>query len=315
MRLRVLLLCGFCLLLALRGRAQEGPVPFFPSDYPHIEALRTMPLVLLLEDVPPFVAKVSAKKPEMFATLRTDIATFNEHMRQAGRFWTFSPQVQVLTPAQLDSLLADGQPRLVLKSGQADTDKDVCPAVFLNVHQKTPGKKNVRVETVLGCYYTTQTVLVRRFHDQFSASDLLNTLQQMQRYLLARAGGASDQQYRQARQAELRAGLPIVRQKTLLLDQDLLSTDLTPARVAELYPYPVQLVPRAVIEEAVRTADARYLYARYVLLRRDHAYQLVNMADGQVVAFAKYKLGQSVGTPKVQAWVLEGLAQPGADAK
>ncbi|MCC3157263.1 hypothetical protein LJ737_08435 [Hymenobacter sp. 15J16-1T3B] len=313
MRLRILLLGCLSLLLAHRGHAQEAHVPFFPTDYASFGPLRTMPLVLLLEDVPPFVAKVSAKKPELFATLRADIATFNEHMRQAGQFWTFSPQVQVRTPAQLDSLLADGQPRLVLKAGQADTYNDVCPAVFLNVHQKTPGKKNVHVETVLGCYYTTQSVLVRRFHDQFAASDLLNTLQQMQRYLLARAGGVSDQQYRQGLRAELAAG-PAGRTKTLLLDQELLPADLTPARVAELYPYPVQVVPRAVIEEAVRAADARYLYARYVLLNKNHAYQLVDMADGRVVAFAKYQLGQGVSTPKVQEWVLEGLAQFGKGA-
>ncbi|GAB3834910.1 hypothetical protein GCM10028821_30310 [Hymenobacter jeollabukensis] len=290
-------------------------MPLLTSDYPRVAALRKLPLELVQEAPDPRVLKAYANNPKAMARYRTDLAAYNEQMQQAGRFWTFSPAVRVLRgQAALDSALQDQQPHLVLQAGKASVGRDAAPALWLKVLQKPATARRAQEQSVLGCFYTTQQMLFVQWHDLFFPSDMVNTVQQMQRYLEANEARPDEKKYLRALEAELTASGPVIQRKTLLIDRNLLAPSVTPEQLARKYPYPVQVVDRSVIEQAVLAADARYLYSHYVMIRGRQVYQLIDMETGRPLAYAK---SGSIGVdpPVVEGWVLDGYAKFGAGRK
>lgn len=160
--------------------------------------------------------------------------------------------------------------------------------------------------------------------DAVYPSDIIVAFKQLQRELQKDVKLKADinrprkEQLQEARatlRAEGDANAEAIRTKPLLVAQDDVDKQLTQEAIKQLYPFPFQLVPRAFIEEAVRTGDARYNYVRW--RAADAASvgpRIIDAADGRVLGYSADGGGGNGGQPIIGKREFKAFARY-ADAK
>lgn len=263
---RLLLLA---LLLVLRNMVASAQYGFGFYKYMNVELISKQPLlVLLTEEDPKELAKL-ASKPEELAQYKAYVAYLNAQLQQlAPQLWKFSPSVEFRPKSALPALEAAGQRTVVLyyvkrkvgvSNPQAFGPIGGVWSAYLQLSSPGEGKENQESSAALPL-------------DAIYPSDIIIAFKQMQRALqkdvklkaeMDRPRGEQLKEARAALRAEGDANAEAIRTKPLLVAQDDVDKQLTEDAIKQLYPFPFQLVPRAFIEEAVRTADARYNYVRW----------------------------------------------------
>ncbi len=249
---RISLLVAGLLLVAnpLRAQSTFGK----PED---IKVVNSTPLIVGLQEPDPSVEKRLSKKPADLKSYHDFLDANNATVRQyVDQYWKASPSVEYKPESEITALTKDKTAKHAVLhftdlKFQSHTlsgptriyTSETVPSLVLEVVGK--GKKS----TVTAMSMAAKTVY---------ESDMIIAVRQAQQYMEKRAGGASDNDLL----AQIRINGPRLKEKTLLLEKGVADEDLTPAEIKKAYPYPCEIVPRTVIEDAFRTADARYAFVK-----------------------------------------------------
>lgn len=294
----LLLLCLVCLLQAATARAQYG---FGIYQYKSVELISQQPLVVLLTEEDPKELRQLADKPEELAHYKAYVAYLNTQLQQlAPQLWKFSPSVEFKTKSALPALQAAKGRTVVLyyQKRKVGTSRasGLGPiggtwSASLQLSSLGDGDEHTESNASLPL-------------DAIYPSDIIVAFKQLQQALRrdtklkAELNSDRKERLQEARamlRAEGDANAEAIRTKTLLVLQDDMDKHLTEADMKQLYPFPLQLVPRATIEEAVRTGDARYNYARWQAASAASVGPgIIDAADGRVLGYS-YEGGVSNG--------------------
>ncbi|WP_310395786.1 hypothetical protein [Hymenobacter sp.] len=255
-----------------------------PKD---VAAVKSQPLVVALKDEDPSQLKKLAKKPDELAEYKAYIADYNARMQElAPKLWQFSPSVEFKQESELPALRkAKGPQRGVLRHlnfvlsahtggvgnrlGGFSYQSEQVSALVVEVMGNGDQHQVWRVQLAPGPVYT---------------SDIIFSLKGMQTYLQARADGRKGDDMRE----ELAKNGKKLRTKTLLFDEADIKGKLTAADIKQAYPFPSQIVPRATIEAAAASADARYACVRLLPATESIMVQAVfDTADGALLGISK----------------------------
>jgi hypothetical protein len=282
---------------AIANAQPEAGIRFGPGffyKYKNVELISQQPLVVLLSEEDPKELKKLANKPEELAEYKADIAYLNTKLRQlAPQVWKFSPAVEFKPESVLPALQAAGQRTVVLYYQKRSVGvsrqhvglgpKDGMWQAILQLSSPGGGEEHPECNVPLPL-------------DIIYASDIVVALKQIQQELRrdvrikADANLGHDKQLQAARdmlRAEGDANAEAVRTKLLLVAQEEVDEKLTPDDIKRLYPFPVQLVPRATIEEAVRVSDVRYNYVRWrAASMASVGPAIIAAADGRVLGYS-----------------------------
>lgn len=278
---RLCLLAAGLLLTTSTAWAQMGFGK--PKD---VTAVKSQPLVVVLKEEDPGQLKKLAKKPDDLADYKAYIADYNAKMQElAPKLWQFSPSVEFRHEAELPALRkAKGPQRGVLQH------------LNFNLIAHTGGVGNrlggisyvsehvsALVVEVVGNGDEHQVWRVQLAPGPIYTSDIIFSLKNMQTYLQARADGRNGSDMR----AELAKNGKKLRTKTLLFDEEDIKGKLTAADIKQAYPFPYQVVPRAAIEAAAASADARYACVRLMPVAENIVVQAVfDTADGVLLGIS-----------------------------
>ncbi|MDJ0367246.1 hypothetical protein QMK33_19020 [Hymenobacter sp. H14-R3] len=315
------------LLLSALGASAQRPIyqPIDRGQMTEYAALPKQPLLVVLpeEIKDPKVLRKKYQKPADLAAYQAEVAATRTCLESAAKYWTLS-ETKFITPAEASQLEDDiKQGHLLLEMGVVSSELSptannrsptlATPSLMLRWVGKMqkpsaghvllaiagggslfPGKS--RLAAFQSFYYSYKSTLMQNYH----TSDFISTVQQMQAYVQQRAQGQEDKEIEKATKARVGKNAPLLKSKTLLLDRMQLSENLPEAKIAKLYPYPVQVTDRATVEAAVAAADPRYLYVRYVTVLRNNGYQLLDAATGQVASYAEFHMLKPTDLGKVQ---------------
>lgn len=278
------------LLLVLRNMAASAQYGFGFYRYMNVELISKQPLlVLLTEEDPKELAKL-ASKPEELAQYKAYVAYLNAQLQQlAPQLWQFSPSVEFRPKSALPALEAAADQR----------------AVVLYYVKRKVGVRNPQAFGPIGGVWSASlqlsTLADGKENKEYSAplplnaiypSDIIIAFKQMQRELQkdvklkadSRPRGEQLKEARATLRAQGDANAEAIRTKPLLVAQDDVDKQLTEDAIKQFYPFPFQLVPRAFIEEAVRTGDARYHYVRWRAAdEASEGPRIIDAADGRVL--------------------------------
>lgn len=290
---RFALLFLFHLLVSFgRTRAQEvyqSIGSFRESDFPFAA---TEPLcVALPAPMPePYLSK-KYKKAEARAAYLAEIAAQRSAFELAIKHWQLSPVV-IITEEQGKQYMQDKQQKhMVLAMGLApmyNVNNSITwlPALVLS---SVGGKSSIGISTnyavLCGQWYWPFDK--RAWQDIYPASELVPAVQQLQAYVQQRAQAKSPRSIQQEAEAGLGKNAGLLGSRTLLLAQNQLSKNLTPESLSKLYAFPVKLTDQATLDAAVAAADSRYVYVRYVTIRKDNGYQLLDASNGKVLGWSQ----------------------------
>ncbi|GEM_PF-3000142 len=257
----LLVLVTALLLHTATARAQFGLGK--PKD---IALVKSQPLIVILQEEDPKQLKKLANKPEDLADYKASIADYNAQIQDlAPKLWKLSPSVEFRPESELETLRkAKKTQRAVLRH-----------LAFTLGHRHRLGGASTSSLNAADFYYTTEQVsalVVDLLGDgdenhvgriQIAPgtvynSDLIFSLKYLQTYLQGRADGRSGSDFRE----EIARNGKKLPTKTLLVDESDVKNKLTAADIKQVYPFPYQIVPRATIETAAATGDARYAYIR-----------------------------------------------------
>lgn len=263
--------------------------------YKNVELISQQPLVILLSEEDPKQLKKLANKPEELAEYKADIAYLNTKLQQlAPQVWKFSSAVAFKPESALPALQAAvGQRTVVLYYRKRSVGvsrqhvglgpKDGMWQASLQLSSPGDGEEHPECSVALPL-------------DIIYPSDIVVAFKQLQHELRrdvkikADAGLGHDKQLQAARdmlRAEGDANAEAIRTKLLLVAQEEVDEKLTQDDIKRLYPFPVQLVPRAAIEEAVRVSDARYNYVRWrAASMAGVGPAIVSATDGRVLGYS-----------------------------
>lgn len=224
-----------------RDRAQET------------ELLRTQPLLVVLKQADEKQLKKLAKKPDDLRAYQESIAQGNALLQKvAGPAWTFSPNVEYKSEAELAALVAANTGQLNVLDVEPVEYPD-SPAPLRHSWDPNPIDARHRDE-LLSCRLRiflkqidfpihSEPLLTNAPND----SDALYCVKLLEQY----AAGTGPQR--------LKSGsMP----PALLLCQDDRAPGLTDAQIKQVYPYPFQFVARAEYEKAVREAAPGVAFVR-----------------------------------------------------
>lgn len=255
------------LLPALGLHAQKGIGK--PED---IKLVRSLPLVVVMEkENPRKVKKLTKRSPEELASYRKAVATRNESLKtQVQKYWKLSPDLQFKTSGEIDSLVKN-TPQIYSTLRLFDY-LDVkqhrgigADGLVSNESQDITMSANTRCTLRLqlrgkGRSENQSVGWANIDHTRIHESDISFSVREIQDYL----DNCSKGQKTPDMTAESKANASRLKEKTLLLDEEDARENLSLADISACYPYPVKLVERSVIEEAVQSADARYACVRLV---------------------------------------------------
>ena len=272
-----------------------------PKD---VATVKSQPLVVVLQDEDPAKLKKLAKKPEELADYKAYIADYNARMQElAPKLWKFSPSVEFKHESELAALRkAKGPQRGVLQhlnfqlahrhhvpgtpmgvGGTYFYSSEQVSAIVLSVLGNGDQDQVWRVQLAPGAVYT---------------SDIIFSLKTIQQYLQGRADGLSGRDM----MADVAKNGKQLRTKTLLIDEEDVKGKLTATDIKQAYPFPYQIVPRATIETAVASADARYACVRLLPATESIMVQVVmNAEDGSMMAMSKPNAVRVMGVGGGQA--------------
>lgn len=276
----------FLLVHTTASWAQQAPAN---QRYEGIELISRQPLVILLAEEDPKEVQRLASKPDELAQYKAYLAYYNAQLQQvAPQLWHFSPAVQFRPQSAFTELQAQkGQQTVVLyyskrKVGASGPHYGASTlggvwAASMQLSTLGDGKEQTQRSEPLPL-------------EALYASDLLLTLTRLQRTLENRANrkvGPDRKAQQAAWRAEGAANAEAIRTKTLLVAQDEVDAQLTEADIKQVYPFPVQVVPRATIEAAVQARDTRYHYVRWQPASvASIGPQVIDVADGRVLGWS-----------------------------
>jgi hypothetical protein len=285
---RLLLLVVLLVLRSLSASAQYG---FGFYEYKNVELISKQPLIVLLTEEDPKELEKLANKPEEIAHYKAYVAYINSQIQQlAPQFWKFSPSVEFRPKSELPTLKAAKDKRAVVlyyvkqkvgvSRSQAFGPIGGVLSAWMQLSSLGDGQEKRECSAALPL-------------DAIYPSDIIIAFKQLQRALQTDVKLKADmdrprkEQLQEARamlRAEGDANAESIRTKPLLVAQDDVDKQLTEATIKQLYPFPFQLVPRATIEEAVRTGDTHYNYVRwYAANAASVGPRIIDTADGRVL--------------------------------
>ena len=311
-----------CLVLLLRASTTWAQYGFGFYNYKNVELISQQPLVVLLTEEDSKELKRLADKPEELAQYKAYITYLNTQLQQlAPQLWKFSPSVEFKPKSALPAMqAAKGQRTVVLyyEKRKVGTSRPsglgpIGGTWSASLQLSSPGDGEEHTE----CRVSLPV-------DAAYPSDIIIAFRQLQQELrkdtklkaeLNRDRKERLQEARTTLRAEGDANAESIRTKTLLVPQDDVDKRLTEADIKQLYPFPLQLVPRATIEEAVRTGDTRYNYARWqAASAASVGPEIIDAADGRILGYS-YEGGVSnSGQPIIGKRELKDFAAY-ADAK
>ncbi|WP_324676299.1 hypothetical protein [Hymenobacter sp. GOD-10R] len=281
----------------------------------------TQPLLVVLREEAKDAGSLrrAAKDPQEATLYRADIAATNDALREAVKTWHLSKEVQFITVEQEKTYYNDKKAsHTILSFGSTFT----APALMLTVQGKpdklsfgnslyslspdaSPDDPQSRIAAAT--YFMPNPH--HYWSQAYSTSDMISALQQLQLFVDARIHQQKKKDLEATELKRINHSNAILTKKTLLLDRSRLAPNLPETKISSLYPYPVQVVDRATIEAAVASADPQYLYARCITVYKNHGYQLVEAATGQVVAYAEYNLMRDIALGEIQDWTLKDFVK------
>ncbi len=297
--MRILFL--FCLAFLLQASTAWAQYGFGFYRYKNVELISKQPLVVLLTEEDPKELKRLADKPEELAHYKAYVAYLNTQLQQlAPQLWKFSPAVEFKTKSALPNMQAATGRTVVLyylkqKVGTSRPSGlgPIGGTWSAGLQLSSPGDGEEHTEC-----------LVSLPVDAAYPSDIIIAFKQLQQELRKDVKLKADmnrdrkeqlQEVRATLRAEGDANAESIRTKPLLVVQDDVDKRLTEAEIKQLYPFPLQLVPRAAIEEAVWTGDTRYNYVRWqAASAASVGPEIIDAADGRVLG-SSYEGGVSNG--------------------
>ncbi|GAB3847418.1 hypothetical protein GCM10028822_08810 [Hymenobacter terrigena] len=305
---RIILGLSVAAMLGLgQAHAQSGYQSIFNYQGGKYPFTATEPLyVVLPEPMPePQLSKsFKNRKPALLTAYLAEIAAQRTALELATKQWHLSP-VSAISNAQAQQFALDKQTRrLVLTfgmvaqgsvngNGQYSGLTYGIPALLINeMGGKNPiGAAFPNITQLFGQLYWPYDM--HYWQESYPSSEMVPAVQQLQAYAQQRATGQSPREIERAAEAGLGHSAELLPSRTLLLSRNQLSKSLTEATLAKVYPHPVQVVDQAGFDAAVAAADARYVYVRYVTLRKEQYYQLVDASNGKVLGWSKFHASHS----------------------
>ncbi len=298
---RKILLATALLLPALGLRAQFGMGK--PED---VKLVRKLPLIVVMQVEDPAIVRKLTKKPDELAGYRAALASKNEILKsQFQKYWKFSPEIQFRRSSEMDSLLK--KPTQVYSTVRiADyvvshhhqgsavsrpsggmnpvTGSQNTTTSYPNAYTETSARCGVRLQLLGKGRSNNGSVCLQQIEKgRVYDSDISFSVRGMQKYLENRAKGKEAMNLKD----EVKANGPKLKTKTLLLDEEDVRESLTTADIKASYPYPIKLVERAVIEEAVLSEDPKYACVRLMPMGDKFSAQMVMSTDtGDVLAYS-----------------------------
>ncbi|MGI4763041.1 MAG: hypothetical protein ACRYF0_20175 [Janthinobacterium lividum] len=240
--------------------------------------------------------RVPANRDEYLA----QVAAQRTALETAAKIWHLSP-IKFITQAELDQLEQDKQAKhLVLNFGfnvfKTTRAPVVLPALQLCLVGKVGSysglfvKKDYAWELLAYQLFNTNTKILLTgrwpaWQTMFHTSDAVSTVQQLQAYLEQRLKGQKPTDIDRAAEARLGQNAALLPAKTLLMLREQLGAKLPESKLRRAFPYPVQFADQAAIDAAAASADARYLYLRYITTNGGNGFQLLDAASGQLVGY------------------------------
>ena len=315
MRKTLLLSTTFLLLGSLGARAQFGMGK--PED---VKLVRSLPLIVVMQVEDPKMVRTLTKKPDALAEYRAALASKNEILKsQVLKYWKFSPDIQIKRSTELDSLLkkptqvystvriADyvvsrhhqGQAVSRPSGGSNPVSGQNMTTSYPNSYTTTSSRCGVRLQLLGKGRSTNGSVCLQQIEKgRVYDSDISFSVRGMQKYLENRAKGKEAMNLKD----EVKANGPKLKTKTLLLDEEDVRESLTTADIKASYPYPIKLVERAVIEEAVLSEDPKYACVRLMPMGEKFSAQMVMSTDtGDVLAYSIPGYGTMMAASSVGA--------------
>lgn len=203
----------------------------------------------------------SAKKAENY---QTQVLDLNQNLRTLGEHWEFHDEILYMEPSEIMKLKKKKQHQYAVlyiqrlpikhKAGMLDVNKfdmryRVSADLSLTLIEKFPSKKPVTAFTLANSVP--------------SLGDLVSTGRMLTLHMSNRLEGYKASDYRQ----EIKANAHMLKEKTLLLDKDMIDKNFEIRHIDKLYPYPYQITDSKSIEEAILNKDPNYAYISIIPLK------------------------------------------------
>ncbi|WP_421889076.1 hypothetical protein [Marinoscillum sp.] len=302
------LMGSVCLLYALSLAANAQ---FLNTDQKDVGKIKNSTLLLVLEEPDPkIVSKLSKKYPKALEDYQAQIAGRNFALRYAlENHWDFSDRVEFHPEATAFDLIEKNPDEYVLVSfGQyleyerigLVNGSDGHPAGWSASPNGELAYNPTTKYTVLSKEITTLEIsdtkpLVSVFLPSVypSLPGAVYGVQQIQYLLNYLAADEANKMSKLPKQIE-ENNLDL-KDKVLLIDQNDVDPKVAAEELAEVYPYPVELVDPSVIREAILTRDARYAYLQIVSTPGERGsidtHVIVDAADGKIYYYVTPGLG------------------------
>lgn len=302
------LLGSVCLLYVLSVAANAQ---FLNTDQKDVEKIKNSTLLLVLEEPDPkIVSKLSKKYPKALEDYQNQIAGRNFALRYAlENFWDLTEKVEFHPEATAFDLIEKNPDQYLLISfGQyleyeriglvSGSDGD--PAGWRTSSTGELTYNHTSKYTVLSREITTLEIsdtkpLVSVFLPSVypSLSGAVYGVQQIQYLLRYLAADGENKMSKMPKQIE--ANNPELKDKILLIDQNDVDPKVTAEELAEVYPYPVQLVDPSVIREAILARDASFAYLQIVSTPGERGsidtHVISDASDGKIYYYVTPGLG------------------------
>jgi hypothetical protein len=265
MKLKTALLVIVLLILKEKSNAQFGM-----GKVEDIKDLQTRTLVVVLRKEDPKTVKSLAKKPNDLKNYQKNIENYNTNFKLAMEHsWPYKQEFKYvgLTSDTWQHAAKDEIEKALEKK-----DKDHYAYIMQTA-------SNYSYRTYSNGFYQRDVTglllssLVVGFGDKNMAvgemklpfvdpseADFIYGIQQMMSYFDYRLNEKS----RKELKAEMSKNSLKLKEKTLLLDKELLEKGLTEQEIKTVYPYPFKITDRAEMDEAIINKDNKYAYVQVV---------------------------------------------------
>jgi hypothetical protein len=225
-----------------------------PDD---IKIVRKLPLIVVLQDEDPAVIKrLTKKNPEKLDNYRATLASNNAILQKyISRYWKFSPEVQFKFASEINPLLENPtqiystlrisafivtQFQYGSKSGPTQNLNQYA-GLFLHLAGKGQSpSRNVCIEQLNG--------------DSVSSSDIIFAIRRIQQTIEKPA--EERKSHSMSKEAEVNG--PKLKEKTLLINEKYLPDNMSIDDLQKIYPFPLQIADREIIDKAIDEEDPRY---------------------------------------------------------
>lgn len=223
-----------------------------------VQQIQKVPLfVVLMSSDDKRIKKLSKKEDGKLELYLADIEAYNTALKNAFQnSWSFSNEIRFITDKELE------------KFDTKDNKRKY--AYFKQIIDKNPGNifdhKGDITTYNYAVYLTGKNKPVYSFMYMTilpNEADFKLISQQIQVYLKSRELLKTKEKSKKELLAEIRANAPLLKEKTLLLEEESLSKDVLQS-LGELYKYPYRIVSREEIDDAILSNAKDIAYLRII---------------------------------------------------